>query len=87
MNVLSIRDLSITFATPNGPVEAVRGVSFDVARGETVAVVGASGSGKSTTAAAINRLLPPNGRISNGSVWFDGTDVDPERRMRRLPAQ
>jgi peptide/nickel transport system ATP-binding protein len=73
--VLSVRNLSVTFRVGRGLVEAVRGVSFDVARGETLAIVGESGSGKSTTAAAVNRLLPGNGRISSGEVWFDGRDL------------
>jgi peptide/nickel transport system ATP-binding protein len=73
--VLSVRDLSVTFRVGRGLVEAVRSVSFDVARGETLAIVGESGSGKSTTAAAVNRLLPGNGRISSGEVWFDGRDL------------
>ncbi|TDC53125.1 ABC transporter ATP-binding protein [Jiangella ureilytica] len=73
--LLSIRNLSVTFATPAGPVAAVTGVSIDLAAGRTLAVVGESGSGKSTTAAAINRLLPGNGTITSGSIHFDGRDL------------
>ena len=73
--VLSIRNLSISFRTASGEIEAVKNVSIDVLPGETVAVVGESGSGKSTTAAAINRLLPGNARITSGEVRFDGADL------------
>ncbi|SFH63708.1 dipeptide ABC transporter ATP-binding protein [Albimonas pacifica] len=73
--LLSIRDLAIEFATPAGPVTAVRGVDLDLAPGRTVAVVGESGSGKSTMAAAINGLLAANGRIARGSILFEGRDL------------
>ena len=73
--LLSIRDLEIEFATPAGPVTAVRGVDLDLAPGRTVAVVGESGSGKSTMAAAVNGLLAANGRIARGSILFEGRDL------------
>jgi len=72
--LLSVRDLHVTFAVSGGAVEAVRGVSFDLDRGETLAVVGESGSGKSVTALSILQLLPypaaSHGRSS--SIRFDG---------------
>jgi len=81
--LLSVRDLAVTFTTPSGDFDAIRRVSFDLAAGETLAIVGESGSGKSTTAASVNRLLAENGRISDGSITFDGVPIHdaPERTM------
>jgi len=84
--VLSIRDLSVAFRTSRGERTVVHGISLDVPTGRTVAVVGESGSGKSTTAAAVNGLLPGNGRVTNGSVLFEGRDLTTlsERELRRV---
>ncbi len=74
MSLLSVRDLTVAFKTRKGMAEAVRGVSFDLDRGESLAVVGESGSGKSVTAMALMGLLPTTARIS-GSASFDGTEL------------
>ncbi|KAA8999750.1 ABC transporter ATP-binding protein [Paenibacillus spiritus] len=68
--VLSIRNLSISFRTGNGMVNAIRGVDLDLHRGETVAIVGESGSGKSVTVKAIMRILSGNQTINSGTIAF-----------------
>jgi len=73
--VLTIRDLTVAFATSRGEAEAVRGVNLDVAASETLAIVGESGSGKSTVAACVNRLLAENGRIASGTIRLKDLDI------------
>jgi peptide/nickel transport system permease protein len=73
--ILRVRDLAVEFDSPDGPLRAVDGISFDLRRGETLGLVGESGCGKTTTVLGILRLLPPGGRIVSGQVWFDGEDL------------
>ena len=73
--LLAISDLSVTFVTERGQVQALDGVSLSLNAGETLAVVGESGSGKSVTALSILGLLGDSGSISNGSIEFDGEDL------------
>ncbi|MGH7356386.1 MAG: ABC transporter ATP-binding protein [Candidatus Rokuibacteriota bacterium] len=74
--LVAVRDLSVSFDTPTGTVEAVRGISFDIGEGETVALVGESGSGKSVTALSILQLLPyPLARHPSGSITFRGREL------------
>ncbi|MFB6848890.1 ABC transporter ATP-binding protein [Streptomyces sp. NPDC056373] len=73
--LLDVRDLQIELITAHGVVRAVDGVSFTVARGETVTLIGESGSGKSTTAMGVLRLLPDGLAVLSGSVRIGGRDV------------
>jgi peptide/nickel transport system ATP-binding protein len=84
---LSVRNLTAAFHTDRGVLRAVEGVSFEVPKGTTVALVGESGCGKSVTALSILRLLPdPPASVSTGSVRFLGGNLLelPEREMRRV---
>ncbi len=78
--LLRVENLEVAFKTQDGFVPAVRGVNFEVYPGETVAIVGESGSGKSTTALGIINLLPASGRITGGSVFFEGRDLTKLKR-------
>ena len=83
--LLQLEDLHITFATPAGQVQAVRGVDLELHAGETLAIVGESGCGKSVLCRSILRLLPDNARIS-GRILLEGRDIVPcsERQMRAV---
>ena len=72
--VLSVHDLHVSFPSEAGPVRAVRGLSFDLAAGETLAIVGESGSGKSVTSLAVMGLHPPTARIT-GSIQLHGEEL------------
>jgi peptide/nickel transport system ATP-binding protein len=74
--VLSVRDLSVAFLTRRGALVAVDGVSFDIAAGEVLGVVGESGAGKSLTGAAVIGLIEPPGRIVGGEVHLSGQRID-----------
>ncbi|APC49734.1 ABC transporter ATP-binding protein [Virgibacillus halodenitrificans] len=85
--ILDVKDLHVTFTTYGGTVKAVRGVNFHLNKGETLAIVGESGCGKSVTSNAIMRLIPdPPGKISNGSIHFHGKDLVrlTEKQMRNI---
>src|SRR5262245_8196254 len=76
MSLLEVRDLRVEFDTYGGVVRAVRGVSFSLERGKTLAIVGESGSGKSVSVQALMGLIPmPPGRITSGSVSFNGKQI------------
>jgi len=84
--LLSVRDLRIVFDGRHGPLTALDGVSFDIAPGEILGVVGESGAGKSLTGTAVIGLLDPPGRIAGGSIHLDGQRIDnlPAEAMRKL---
>lgn len=72
---LEVNNLRLSFWTNNGTVKAVRDISFDVKKGETLAIVGESGSGKSVTSRAIMGILAPNAIVESGEIYFEGMDL------------
>ena len=85
--LLKVDNLCVDFSTPNGSVQAVKGISFEVGKGETLALVGESGSGKSVTALSILQLLPyPVARHPAGSITFEGEELvnAPDPRLRAI---
>lgn len=81
MPLLEVDELGVQYETPDGPLQAVEDVSFNLEKGDTLGVVGESGCGKTTLIKSILQLLPDNGHVSNGEVRFDGqtiTDLDKE---------
>jgi len=82
---LRVRDLSVSYDTRQGSLQALRGVSLDVQAGEIVGVVGESGCGKSTLISALMRLLPENAHVTDGRIELDGEDIL-TARPRRLRA-
>jgi peptide/nickel transport system ATP-binding protein len=84
--LLDVRDLRVEFPTRRGTLVAVDGVTFSIARGEVLGVVGESGAGKSLTGMAIIGLLEPPGRVAAGEIRLEGERIDrlPPERMRRI---
>ena len=72
---LQVRNLRISFRTVSGKVQAVRDISFDLHKGETLAIVGESGSGKSVTSKAILGILAGNSIVEDGEILYDGQDL------------
>ncbi len=86
--LLNVKDLRVTFSTPDGDVTAVNDLNFSLRAGETLGIVGESGTGKSQTAFALMGLLAANGRIG-GSATFNGREILnlPERELNKLRAE
>ena len=84
--LLSVEDLHVRFWTRRGTVHAVNGISFDIAPGETLGIVGESGCGKSVTSLAILGLLARNGNVESGQAVFQGRDLirQSDRALRRI---
>ncbi|AUS10345.1 peptide ABC transporter ATP-binding protein [Laceyella sacchari] len=85
--ILEVKDLHVSFKTYKGEVKAVRGVDFHLNKGETIAIVGESGCGKSVTSQTIMRLIPnPPGVIKQGEIIFEGTDLTKasEKQMEKI---
>ncbi|QAS51622.1 ABC transporter ATP-binding protein [Halobacillus litoralis] len=85
--LLEVKNMHVSFDTYGGEVKAVRGVNFDVKKGETLAIVGESGSGKSVTTKALMQLIPkPPGRIKEGEILFEGRDLAKmtEKQMQKI---
>lgn len=74
-NILEVKNLKVSFRTNNGTVKAVRDISFNLEKGETLAIVGESGSGKSVTSKAIIGILAGNSIVENGEILYDGRDL------------
>jgi oligopeptide/dipeptide ABC transporter ATP-binding protein len=84
--LLSVEDLRVEFTARRGIVYAVNGITFDIARGETLGIVGESGCGKSVTSLAVLGLLARNGRVRSGRALFEGVDLirQSDRALRRI---
>ena len=84
--ILKIENLKTSFMTSNGEVQAVRGVSLTVGKGEILGIVGESGSGKSVTAMSVLRLLSDTARIKEGTITFKGQDLIqmPKKELRGI---
>jgi len=84
--VLSVRNLRVEFVTRHDALRAIDGVSFDIAKGEVLGVVGESGAGKSVTGLAVIGLIDPPGRITGGEIYLSGRRIDdlPPDEMRRI---
>lgn len=85
-NILEVKNLSVSFFTPEGETEAVRDVSFELKKGEVLAVVGESGCGKSVLCKTIMKLLSKKAKIKSGEILIHGEDIVPygEREMQKL---
>src|SRR3979490_1621566 len=86
LSVLSVRNLSVEFASRRSTLRAIDGISFDIAKGEVLGVVGESGAGKSVTGLAVIGLIDPPGRIAGGEIYLPGMRIAhlPREKTRRV---
>src|SRR3974390_3497530 len=84
--VLSVRNLQVEFVTRRNTLRAIDGISFEIAKGEVLGVVGESGAGKSVTGLAVIGLIDPPGRIAGGEILLSGLRIDnlPPEELRRI---
>ena len=84
--LLAVDDLRVEFWTDRGTIYAVNGISFEIAAGETLGIVGESGCGKSVTSLALLGILPRAGRVAGGTARFEGRDLFqlPDRELRQI---
>lgn len=84
--LLQLRNLHVSFSSPQGSLPILHGISLEIAKGEAFALVGESGSGKSVTAQAIMQLLGAGGRITSGEIWFNGESLHHKtsRQMQQI---
>jgi oligopeptide transport system ATP-binding protein len=84
--LLEVKNLMVSFNTPSGEVVAVNDISFDINKCEVIGIVGESGSGKSVTASAVMGIIEKPGRITGGSIWYNGIDLATlnKEQLRRL---
>ena len=84
--ILQVRDLHTQFFTDDGVINAVDGISFEIARGEVLGLVGESGCGKSVTSLSVLRLISAPGRITQGEIWWEGKNLArfSEAQMRAI---
>lgn len=85
-NVLEVKNLSVSFHSTAGEVQAVRDVSFSLKKGEVLAIVGESGCGKSVLCKSIMKLLPGSAQIKSGKILLNGTDITDykEKEMQKI---
>jgi peptide/nickel transport system ATP-binding protein len=86
MSLLQVKNLVVEFPNRRGTLRALDDISFDIAPGEVLGVVGESGAGKSLTGASIIGLLEPPGRVASGEIWLEGRRIDnlPPEQMRKV---
>ncbi|MGO1712381.1 MAG: ATP-binding cassette domain-containing protein, partial [Senegalia sp. (in: firmicutes)] len=85
-DILKIKNLETSFFTRKGEVQAVRGINFNVEKGEVLGIVGESGSGKSVTSMSIMNLIKKPGKIKKGDIIFDGENINnySKKKLRNI---